>query len=164
MTRARSEDQMVVFSLHGEHYALPITSVQEIIRYVAPSATAIASGLIRGMINLRGKTLPVVDLSPRLGGQLELGAATRILVVEVSGGSLGLVVDRVEGIMGIAADLIQPLPAAANREVGEEIAAVGDRLIVLIDPERALGELPAPARRPPARRPRTTPARPRTSS
>lgn len=163
MTPPGAEDQLVVFSLHGEHYALPITAVQEIIRYTPPGATATASGLIRGMINLRGKTLPVVDLSPRLGGELEVGADTRILVIEVSGGALGLIVDTVDGIERIATEQIEPLPAAAKRELGEQIAAVGDRLIVLIDPERALGDL-LPARKAPARRRRTTSARPRTSS
>lgn len=163
MAPAADDDQLVVFSLHGEHYALPITAVQEIIRYTPPGATAAASGLIRGLINLRGKTLPVVDLSPRLGGQLEVGAATRILVVELANGALGLIVDAVNGIERIAPEQIEPLPAAARRELGEQIAAVGDRLIVLIDPERALGEL-LPARQAPTRRRRTSPARPRASS
>lgn len=163
MTPAEAEDQLIVFSLHGEQYALPITAVQEIIRYTAPGATAAASGLIRGMISLRGKTLPVVDLSPQLGGEIEVGTRTRILVVEVSNGRLGLIVDAVEGIEHIAAEQIEPLPVAAKRELGELIAAVGDRLIVLIDPERALGNL-LPARKAPARRRRTTPARPRASS
>jgi purine-binding chemotaxis protein CheW len=163
MTPAQAEDQLVVFSLHGEHYALPITAVREIIRYTPPGATAAASGLIRGMINLRGKVLPVVDLSPRLGGELEVRAGTRILVLEVSSGTLGLIVDAVDGIERIGAEQIEPLPAAATPELGEQIAAVGDRLIVLIDPERALGEL-LPARKPPPRRRRPSSARPRASS
>ena len=50
MTAAEGERQVVVCSLHGEHYGLPITSVKEIIRYVPPSATAAASGSIQGMI------------------------------------------------------------------------------------------------------------------
>jgi purine-binding chemotaxis protein CheW len=162
MTPAQTEEQLVVFSLHGEHYALPITAVQEIIRYTPPGATAAASGLIRGMINLRGEMLPVVDLSPRVGGELEVGAGTRILVVEVGNGRLGLLVDAVDGIERIGAEQIEPLPVAANRELGEQIAAVGDRLIVLIDPERALGEV-LPARKTPTRR-RPSSARPRASS
>ncbi len=163
MTPAQAEDQLVVFSLHGEYYALPITAVQEIIRYTPPGATAAASGLIRGMINLRGRTLPVVDLSSHLGGELEIGATTRILVLEVSNGTLGLIVDAVDGIVRIPAEQIEPLPAAAKREIGEQIAVVGDRLIVLIDPERALGQL-LPARKTPARRRRPSSARPRASS
>src|SRR5437764_11389857 len=101
MTAAELERQLVVFSLHGEYYGLPITVVREIIRYVAPSATATARGVIQGMISLRGRTLPIVDLSSRLGQQLEVGTGTRILVLEVSGGALGLVVDGVDGILPI---------------------------------------------------------------
>ena len=161
---AETERQTVVFSLHGEHYGLPISAVREIIRYVAPSATATARGAIRGMISLRGRTLPIVDLSIRLGHQLEVGAKTRILVLEVSGGALGLIVDNVDGILPIPAEQIEPLPVSASGGgLGEEVAAVGERLIVLIDPERAFGEL-LPRKPAPARRRRTSSARPRTSS
>jgi purine-binding chemotaxis protein CheW len=166
MTAAKAERQVVVFSLHGEHYGLPITAVREIIRYVAPSATAAARGAIRGMISLRGRTLPIVDISSRLGQQLELGSKTRILVLEVSGGALGLIVDNVDGILPIPEEQIEPLPVASSDEgLGEEVAAVGDRLIVLIDPERVFGEiLPGKAKPAPARRRRTTSPRPRASS
>ena len=104
MTAAKGERQLVVFSLHGEHYGLPITTVREIIRYVAPSATAAARGVIQGMISLRGRTLPIVDLSSRLGRSLEVGSQTRILVLEIASGALGLIVDTVDGILPIAAD------------------------------------------------------------
>lgn len=127
---------MVVVSLLGEQYALPVASVREIIRYTQPGATAAASGLIRGMISLRGRLLPIVDLAPRLGGQLEIGAGSRIVVLEAPGGALGVIVDAVNGIVRVARNQIAPLPQAANREFGEEIAAVDDRLLVLIDPER----------------------------
>ncbi len=152
MTAPERERQLVVFSLHGEHYGLPIASVREIIRYTPPRATAVASGAIQGLINLRGRTLPVVDLSSRLGRQLETGRETRILVVEVSNGSLGLIVDTVDGILPVPAEQIEPLPIAAENGLGDEIAAVGERLIVLIDAERALGSLLP--RRPTATRPR----------
>jgi purine-binding chemotaxis protein CheW len=166
MTAAEVERQLVVFSLHGEYYGLPITTVREIIRYVPPSATAAATGLIQGMISLRGRTLPIVDISSRLGQRMEVGRKTRILVVEVSGGALGLVVDTVDGILPIPVRQIEPLPsAAAENGLGEEVAAVGDRLIVLIDAERAFGDiLPPPPKPPPTRRRRATTARPRASS
>jgi purine-binding chemotaxis protein CheW len=138
--------------------------VREIIRYVTPSATAAARGAIQGMISLRGRTLPIVDLSSRLGHQLEVGTKTRILVLEVSGGALGLIVDNVDGILPIPAEQIQPLPVeTAGGGLGDEVAAVGDRLIVLIDPERALGDLLPRPPAPPRRR-KTTSARPRASS
>lgn len=166
MTAAEGERQLVVFSLHGEHYALPITVVREIIRYVPPGATATARGLIQGMISLRGRTLPIADLSSRLGQRLEVGEKTRILVVEVAHAALGLVVDSVEGILPVPAAQIEALPiAAAEDGLGDEVATVGDRLIILIDPERVLGAVfPAPAASAsgtPVRRRRITPARPR---
>jgi chemotaxis signal transduction protein len=110
MTGAERDRQPVVFSLHGEYYGLPITSVSEIIRYVPPSATATASGEIKGMINLRGRTLPIVDLSSRMGGQLETGRRTRILVVEVSNGSLGLIADTVDGIIEVRGEQVESPP------------------------------------------------------
>lgn len=160
MTGAERERQLVVFSLHGEYYGLPITSVSEIIRYVPPSATATASGEMKGLINLRGRTLPIVDLSDRLGGQLETGRRTRILVIEVSNGSLGVIVDTVDGIIEVPGDQVESLPTIADTGLGDEVAVVGDRLIVVIDAERALGGLLAgrPTRR------RTSSARPRASS
>jgi purine-binding chemotaxis protein CheW len=151
MPTAERERQLVVFSLHGEHYGLPIASVREIIRYVSPSATATASGLIQGMISLRGRTLPVLDLSSRLGRELETGPDTRILVLEAKDSALGLIVDRVDGIQAVPVEQIQSLPAAADRGLGDEIAAIGDRVIMLIDVERAFGEI-LPRRAAPRRR------------
>ena len=166
MGPAETERQIVVFSLGGEYYGLPITAVREIIRYAAPSATATARGAIRGMIILRGRTLPIADLSSRLGKELEVGVRTRILVLEVAGDALGLIVDGVDGILPIAADRIEALPVPTGEEaIGDEVAAVGERLIVLIDPDRAFGGLlPGKPKRAPARPRKTTSARPRASS
>ena len=157
-----SERHLVLFSLHGEHYAVPVASVREIIRYVAPGATATASGVIRGMINLRGRVVPIVDLSIRLGHSLEVDGSTRILVLELSRGTLGLIVNSVDGVVLVPEVQIERLPVAvADTGLGEEIAAVGERLILLIDLERALGELlPEPPKSAPAKR--TTPAARRT--
>jgi purine-binding chemotaxis protein CheW len=139
------ERQLIVFSLHGERYGLPIACVREITRYTPPRVTATARGLIQGMINLRGRVLPVLDLSSRLGRTLEVSGSTRILVIEVSTGVVALIVDAVEGVMQVAADRIADIPGALSDDaLGHEIAAIGDQLIMLIDPDRALGSaLPA---------------------
>src|ERR1700733_3551126 len=121
MPAAEAERQLVVFSLHGEQYGLPITSVREIIRYIAPSATAVARGVVRGMINLRGRTLPVVDLSSRLGRALARGRSRWILWAGGAGVSLGLIVDAVDGILHVPAENIAPLPTAADTALGDEI-------------------------------------------
>ncbi|MGH2893691.1 MAG: chemotaxis protein CheW, partial [Solirubrobacteraceae bacterium] len=140
-TQSEFERQLIVFSLHGEHYGLPIASVREIIRYTPPRVTATARGLIQGLINLRGRVLPVLDLSSRLGQVLKVSDATRILVLEVSGGVLGLIVDAVDGVEQVAANRIEPIPGVTGDALGDEISAIEDRLVMLIDPERALGRM-----------------------
>jgi purine-binding chemotaxis protein CheW len=135
------ERQLIVFSLHDEHYGLPIASVREIIRYTPPRVTAAARGLIQGLINLRGLVLPVVDLSERLGATIQITDATRILVIEVGRGVVGLIVDTVDGVTHVLADQVTPLPGAGDDALGGEIAAIDDRLIMLVDPDRALGHV-----------------------
>ncbi|MGA2926363.1 MAG: chemotaxis protein CheW [Solirubrobacteraceae bacterium] len=154
MTAAESERQLVVFSLHGELYGLPIALVREIIRYTAPMATATTSALVRGMISLRGRVVPIVDLSNRLDKQLEIAGGTRIVVIELRRGPLGLIVDSVEGVWRIPAAQIEPLPVPVGTDgLGREIAAVGEHLVMLLDAEKALAAA-FPARAP--RRRRTT--------
>ena len=67
MSTAETTRQLVIFSLGSEEYALPITRVQEIIRYTEPRMVASRTAWIRGVINLRGKIVPVCDLAERLG-------------------------------------------------------------------------------------------------
>ncbi len=96
MSASELERQLVVFSMHGESYGFPITSVREIIRYTTPGATGAANGLVQGMICLRERVLPVVDLSSRLGKALEINNGTKILVTEIESGAVGLIVDIVD--------------------------------------------------------------------
>jgi purine-binding chemotaxis protein CheW len=134
--------QLIMFSLHDEHYGLPIAGVKEIIRYTPPRVTAAARGLIQGLINLRGRVVPVVDLSNRLGHVLEVSETTRILVIEVSTGVLGLIVDAVDGVVEVGADQIETIPGVHGEDaLGDEIVAIEDRLVMLLDPGRALGRL-----------------------
>ncbi|MGH2856220.1 MAG: chemotaxis protein CheW [Solirubrobacteraceae bacterium] len=137
--------ELVVFSLHGELYAVGVATVREIVRYIAPGVSAAARGDVRGLINLRGTVLPVVDLSQRLGRELAVDARTRILVLDLAAGPVGLIVDAVEGVQTIPAAAIGPLPASVRDAAlglglgfGEEIATVGERLVLLVDPERLL--------------------------
>ena len=130
--------QLVVFSLGSEEYGLPITTVQEIIRYTRPRTIPSAPPSVRGVINLRGKIIPVVDLKARLqlaGGDAE---ESKIVIVEAGAVTAGLIVDDVDEVITVDADALE---AAPTGEVGyiSAVAKVGDRLLVLLDVEAMFG-------------------------
>jgi purine-binding chemotaxis protein CheW len=127
--------QLVVFSLGEEEYALPITQVHEIIRYTEPRSVAAKDPSVRGVISLRGKILPVYDLAARLGLQHERTAGeAKIVIVETADDMAGVVVDDVEEVITIDGDALDEAPTAGASCI-DGIAKIGDRLVVLLDPE-----------------------------
>jgi purine-binding chemotaxis protein CheW len=126
--------QLVVFSLGEEEYALPITQVQEIIRYTEPRAVASEEAWIRGVISLRGKIIPVCDLGALLGLHTELAESAKVVIVETARGTVGVMVDEVEEVLTVQRDQLEAVPGA-GRDFIEAIAKVGDRLVILLDPE-----------------------------
>ena len=135
MSTAQMVRQLVVFSLGEEEYALPITRVQEIIRYAEPRAVASEASWIRGVISLRGRIIPVCDLAARLGstgaGSEEGG---KIVIVETENGPAGVVVDDVEEVLTIDESQLDGVPVAGADFI-EAIAKVDDRLVVLLNPD-----------------------------
>jgi purine-binding chemotaxis protein CheW len=126
--------QLVVFSLGEEEYALPITQVQEIIRYTEPRAVASEAAWIKGVISLRGKIVPVCDLGVRLGLATERAANAKIVIVETEGGTAGVIVDEVEEVLTVRADQLDSVPAAGSDFI-DAIAKIDDRLVILLNPE-----------------------------
>lgn len=126
--------QLVVFSLGAEEYALPITQVQEIIRYTEPRAVASDAPWIKGVISLRGKIVPVADLALRLGLGHDLAANAKIVIVETGGGTAGVIVDEVEEVLTVDASNLDAVPAAGTDFI-DAIAKIDDRLVVLLNPE-----------------------------
>jgi purine-binding chemotaxis protein CheW len=116
--------QLVIFSLAGEEYALPITRVQEIIRYSQPRSVASSFPWIRGVINLRGKIVPVCDLAMRLGVSHTHADAAKIAVVETNGGTAGVIVDTVEEVLTVTNDQIESV-ASADSEYVDGVAKLG---------------------------------------
>jgi purine-binding chemotaxis protein CheW len=142
MTASALQRQFVVFSLKGETYGVPIASVHEIIRYAKPTPVRATSALIQGVINLRGRVVPVADLSSRLGHEPEIDSRTRILMLDVADGTVGLIVDSVDGVREIPVANIGQLPVAVgDGGVGDEIATIDDQLVVLMDAERTFGSV-----------------------
>jgi purine-binding chemotaxis protein CheW len=136
--------QLVVFSLGDEEYALPITQVHEIIRFTEPRSVASSDPSVRGVISLRGKILPVYDLATRLGMEHRSSdVEAKIVIVETAEDMAGVVVDDVEEVITIDSDALDEAPTAGGRAI-DGIAKVGDRLIVLLDPEGIVGAAAAP--------------------
>ena len=127
--------QLVVFSLGSEEYALPIGTVHEIIRYAEPRALASELPWIRGVIGLRGKIIPIFDLASRMGLATAEGAEPgKIVIVSTGAGQVGVIVDDVEEVLTVEASQLEDVPTA-NRDSIEAIAKIGDRLVVLLNAE-----------------------------
>ncbi len=135
--------QYVLFVLCGEEYGLPIAAVRSVIRYEEPTPVPHAPEGVEGVFNLRGQILPLVDLGRQLrGSMLEPGSLARIIVAEAGSGAVGLAVDRVREVASIPVEQIKPAPpaavASAMSDAFEGVATYGDRLIILLDPDKAL--------------------------
>ena len=134
MSTIETTRQLVVFSLGEEEYALPITPVQEIIRYTEPRSVASDEPWVRGVISLRGKIVPVVDLATRLGLPLPDGEHGKIVIVESDGRTAGVVVGEVEEVLTTDEAQIDAMPTVGAACI-EGIAKLDDRLVVLLDPD-----------------------------
>lgn len=141
-----AEEKVVIFTLGGQEYALPISGVREILTWAAPTPVPEAPPYVEGVISVRGEVLPVVDLSRRFGltcGRAE--ADRRIIVLELSGQSAGLIVDDVVAVESVAeGKLSPPSPLLSGlgglgEAVVEGILQLGEnRLVVVLDPARVL--------------------------
>lgn len=123
--------QCLTFSLQGEMYAISIAGVKEIIEYGRLTAIPMAPPCLRGVINLRGAVVPVVDLAVRFG--LPPAIQTRrtcIVIVEVISGmdrqDVGIVVDAVSEVIDIHRDQIEPAPHFGTQVASEFIAGMAE--------------------------------------
>lgn len=126
--------QLVVFSLGSEEYALPIGAVHEIIRFTEPRAVASDASWIRGVIGLRGKIIPIFDLAARMRLEALGSEPGKIVIVEGATGQVGVMVDDVEEVLTVTPEQLEDVPTA-NRDSIEAIAKIGDRLVILLNPD-----------------------------
>lgn len=136
------ERQVVVFELGDEKYGIAISTVREIIRMPTVTQMPGAPEHVRGVINLRGRVIPVVDLRTRFRlPAVELTADTRVLVVDILGENIGVVVDAVTEVRRISTDSVEAPGATTTTEESyyiEGIAKQEEHLLILLDLERAL--------------------------
>ncbi len=130
------------FSLGGETFAMPVEPVQQIVRISSITRVPHAPRPIRGVTNLRGRVIPVIDLRVRVGlPAAEIDRSSRIIAVGSRGRVIGLLVDSVQQVMHLDLNLIQRPPEDVLTQQGDYIAGVyhqGESLILLLDVDRAL--------------------------
>lgn len=135
--------QLVTFKLGDEEYGIDILKVQEINRMTDITSMPKAPFSVEGVINLRGKVIPVVNLRKRFGLDLkEIDSQSRIIVVDI-GSTVGLIVDSVSEVLRISSDTIEPPPPITGGIGSEYIMGIGkleDRLIILLDIDKLLSE------------------------
>ncbi len=148
MTHAGGDIQVVVFGLGEEEFALPVTTVREILDHRNAYRVPHAPDWFLGLTDVRGTSVPMVDLRVRLGlAPAEVTLTTRILVVDMPGSdgtpiALGLVVDRVLDVSTFAADAIEGSPELGGRWRSQQIEAIlrrGAGFVALLDPVRLFG-------------------------
>lgn len=129
--------QLVTFKVGEEDFGIDILNVQEIIRVVDITRVPNAKHFVKGVINLRGKIIPIIDLRLRLEmEEIAHGKDTRIIVVEVNNNVLGFIVDSVNQVIRIDKQIIEPAPPMVSEIDSDYITGVAkmkDELIVLLD-------------------------------
>lgn len=139
---ALPEEHVVVFRLSEEYYALDIQLVQRIVRMQPITAIPGAEDWVKGITNLRGRVVPVLDLGRRCGKAVaDISQETRIVVVNAEEGMVGLTVDAVTEVMRIPGESISAAKGIVSPEqvaFMRGIAQLPDRLISLMDLEKVL--------------------------
>jgi purine-binding chemotaxis protein CheW len=132
--------QLVSFHIGNEEFGADILKIQEIIRTMAITKVPNSPDFVEGVINLRGRVIPVVDLRIKLGlPKKEYDNYTRIIVVEIMGKVIGFIVDSVSEVLRIPKSITETPPELVTNINSEYITAVGkleDRLLILLDLEK----------------------------
>jgi len=136
--------QLVTFTIANEEFGVEILKVQEIIRTLDITRVPRVPAFVEGVINLRGKVIPIIDMRRRFGIEsIEHGKDTRIIVIEINHMVVGFVVDAVSEVLRIPASTVEPPPSIVAGIDSEYISGVGklnDRLLLMIDLDKLLSQ------------------------
>ena len=129
--------QFVTFTLNDEEYAVDILSVQEINRITEITKVPNSPDYVEGVINLRGKVIPVINLRSKFGFEEKAtDENSRIIIMEIQGIINGVIVDSVSEVLRIPASAIEAAPAVASDTISQFIkglAKLDNRLIILVE-------------------------------
>ncbi len=142
------ERQFVVFKLINEgqvsEFAVPIANVQEIIPLPEPTRLPQVPDFIEGIINLRGKIIPIIDLKKRFAlGPTDDVQEKRSIIIDLEGQIIGVIVDEVNEVLRLAEDKIEAPPTAISGITAEYLSGVGklaNRLLIILDVEKIFNE------------------------
>lgn len=134
--------QLVTFSIGEEEFGVNILKVQEINRTMEITKVPRSPEFVEGVINLRGKVIPIIDLRRRFGlSSKPEDKDTRIIVIEINSVIVGFVVDAVSEVLRIPASTVEPPPPVVAGVESDYISGVGqlkDRLLIMLDLDRLL--------------------------
>ena len=135
--------EVLSFRLGAEEYAIDILTVQEIRSHETPTRIAHAPAHLKGVMNLRGVIVPVVDLRERFGcARVEVDAFTVVIVLHLGARTVGVVVDAVSDVSELAPKTVRPAPdiaSAVDAACITGLATLGERTLILLDIRALLG-------------------------
>jgi len=143
VSREMAGQQVLIFSLRSEEYGIDIQKVQELRGYEAVTRIANAPDYVKGVVNLRGTIVPILDLRIKIGiPALAYDQFTVVIIVNFGGRVVGIVVDSVADVLTLSGEQIKPAPQVGgsldvNYLLG--IASIDERMLILVDIERLLG-------------------------
>ena len=137
--------EYLTFRLDQEEYGIDILKVQEIRGYEPPTRIANAPGFIKGVVNLRGTIVPIVDMRIKFNcAQADYNSFTVVIILNLSDRVVGIVVDSVSDVLSLPQDAISPAPEIESVIDGGCIMGLGttgERMLILLDIERLMGNV-----------------------
>jgi purine-binding chemotaxis protein CheW len=141
-TAITSLREFLAFKLGSEEYGIDILRVQEIRSYEEPTRIANAPDFMKGVVNLRGVIVPIVDMRVKFNlASASYDSFTVVIVLNVSGRIVGMVVDAVSDVITLAAEQLRPVPEFNSSIDSDHLLAIGavdDRMLILIDIEKLM--------------------------